>query len=261
MAWLAQLGHVAGRLVGQGLDLLYPPRCVFCKAEESEGEAALAVVCQTCRRILSTDGPRCSRCGEPISHCEHPSASVCRRCNRRPRFDGIVVLAGYDDEIRSAVLTAKRPGGELHAAGLATLLLNRHRETMCSWRLDLVVPVPMHWLRRATRGASSADVLARHVAKGLGLPARDIMWRTRATTMQNELPPEERAANVRDAFRATPAASGKRIMLVDDVSTTGSTLDVCRDALLAAGAASVFAAVMARADRGSDGIERGTRPR
>ncbi len=256
MSWLASLGQAAGRLAGHGLDLLYPPRCVFCRREEDEGGQAVAVVCGACRRLLSSDGPRCHGCGEPVAG-EGSEPIVCRRCRSRLRFEGIVVLSGYIDEIRSAVLATKRPGGELHAAALAMLLLERHRETMTAWQADLVVPVPMHWMRRVTRGTSSADILARHVAKGLVVPARRILYRTRATPMQNELPPEERPANVRGAFRSTKAAAGKKILLVDDVSTTGATLDACREALLSAGAAGVYAAVVARADRGGGMNERG----
>ncbi len=116
----------------------------------------------------------------------------------------------------------------------------RHAPRSCV-RFGAFYPTQMHCI-----GA----ILARHLAKGLGLPARGLLRRTRATPMQNELPPEDRAVNVRGAFRATATAAGQRIMLVDDVTTTGATLDACRQSLMAAGAASVYAAVVARADRG-----------
>ena len=246
MAWLTDLGRGAGRLAGQALDLLYPPRCVFCRAESVGGPPGEVVVCTACCQRLTSDGPRCPSCGEPAA-----APLPCRRCRGGTDRGGVAVLAGYDDEVRAAVLAAKRPGGELQAAGLATLLARQHRELFAAWRIDVVVPVPMHWLRRATRGTSSADLLARHLARRLELPCRGLVHRTRATRMQNELPPAERPANVRDAFRAMAGAAGRRILLVDDVMTTGGTLAACRQALVAAGAASVDAAVAARADRTS----------
>lgn len=246
MAWLASLGRRAGGLAGLGLDLLCPPRCVFCRVDVGDPPPGPAVVCGACRRRLSCDVPRCTACGSPAG----PTAE-CRRCRGRgPDCDGLVVLSSYADDVREAVLAGKRPAGEPGVAGLATLLVERHRDRLEEWNVDLVVPVPMHWTRRLLRGVSAADGLARGVAASLGLPCRPLLVRRRATRMQNELPPSERRANVRAAFRATPAAAARRCLLVDDVTTTGGTLSACRTALVAAGAAAVYAAVVARADAG-----------
>jgi predicted amidophosphoribosyltransferase len=159
-----------------------------------------------------------------------------------------VVLAAYADDLRAAVLAAKRPGGEILTTGLATLLAGKHGDQIAAWGIDLIVPVPMHWTRRMLRGTSAADGLARGVAAALGLPRRGVLIRTRATRMQNELEPAARRANVRAAFRATAVAAGRRVLVVDDVTTTGGTLAACRQALVAAGAAAVYAAAVARAD-------------
>lgn len=229
------------------LDLLCPPRCVFCGAERAGVAPRGPVTCDACANALSRNSPRCAACGEPAA-----DAGECVRCRgSRGRWDGIVVLAPYSDETRPLVLRAKRPGGEAVATGLADLLVGKHRATLEGWRIDVVVPVPMHWLRRVTRGTSAADEIARGVAAALGLPFRRMLRRIRRTPMQNELPFEDRRTNVAGAFRAVGPVAGRRILLVDDVTTTGSTLAACRRVLVEAAAAAVYAAVTARADRGA----------
>jgi ComF family protein len=161
------------------------------------------------------------------------------------------VLGSYGDQLRSAILRCKRPGGEPLVAALAGLLVARHRDTLGAWGIDLVVPVPMHWSRRMVRGVSAADELAAVIARLLRVPCRANLRRAVATRMQNELPVSQRQGNVATAFRSRGGVSSKTILVVDDVCTTGSTLAACSGCLKTAGASAVYAAVVAKADRSS----------
>lgn len=248
MGWFGSLRVLAAGLVAEGLDALLPPRCAVC-GHELAGRAGDrpggAPVCPACAATFGRDGARCLSCGAPGALVD---CTACR--GRRQGWDGIVVLGAYADELRDAVLRAKRPTGERVAAALAALLVHRRRDVLDAWSPDVVVPVPMHWLRRAVRGTSAADEIARGVAAGLGLPCRRLLRRTRATPMQNTLPAGERRGNVRGAFRVRGRLAGRRVLLVDDVTTTGATLAACGEAAVSAGAAAVYAAAVARADRG-----------
>ena len=226
------------------IDLVCPPRCAFCGADLPVTAAGGPMACASCADAISIDSVRCGSCGEPVR------SSECRCRGRCSDWDGIAVLASYGDGVRGQVLRAKRPAGESVAAALAGLLVAKHRETFTVWRIDAVVPVPMHWRRRLARGTNAADLLAAGIARRLGLPHRHLLRRRRATPMQNELPFDDRRGNVRNAFVASRRAAGHRVLLVDDVTTTGATLAECRRALVEAGASAVYAAVVARADRG-----------
>ena len=245
---------------GRGMDLLFPPRCPICRREPAgqpppqrrglhgrSSRSPEGQVCRECRVALRDDVIRCRRCGGPAR-----PAGGCGECCLRPcGWRNIAVLAGYQDALREAVLRAKRPAGEEVVGVLAALLCATHGAAIASWGIDRVVPVPMHWRRRLMRGTSAAEGLARALAADLRLPWSRELRRWRATPMQNELPAELRPGNVRDAFRARRRLPGARILLVDDVLTTGATLSACARVLLEGGAASVDVAVAARADRGT----------
>jgi len=161
----------------------------------------------------------------------------------------MLVLAAYGDLAKEAVVRAKRPAGEPVGIALGRRLGQLVRPSLAGVQLDMVIPVPMHWWRRAVRGTSSAAVLASAAARTLDLRMRHGVRRIRATGMQNTLPPEHRAANVRGAFRADRRVRGRKVLLVDDVITTGATVTACTHALLAAGAEDVYLAAVAKAER------------
>lgn len=231
------------------LDLLFPPRCSFClddipatSAHPSDRPGSL---CADCFRELTADSGRCMRCGGSHGH-----GQACRGGRHAADWEGIAVLGGYADPIREAVLRCKRPAGDPLARALGESIVAMYGEALAAWGIDCVVPVPMHWSRRALRGTSAAETLAQAVAALLGVRCCPALRRCRATRMQNELPVAARRANVSEAFALRRPVAGSRVLLVDDVCTTGSTLAACRRMLCEGQAAAVYAAVVARAEPG-----------
>lgn len=218
------------------LDALLPPRCVGCGARGAE-------VCPACLTAVRPLGPTCPRCSVPS-----PGARICRQCAARPS-PVRAVLAAYPfaGPLRAAILAFKYRGRTrllpFLSAALAAPLATRPLE------VDLVVPVPLSPARLRTRGFNQAELLAQPLATAHGWTlAPAALLRARDTPQQTRLPARERRANVAGAFAvAEPAAvQGRRVLLVDDVCTTGATLEACATPLLAAGAAGVWAIVVAR---------------
>lgn len=229
------------------LDAIYPPRCVVCRRAGS-------VVCADCLKSMhSPAAPTCSHCGATIPDDDRPAPRLCAECaagRRLAHFDGVRVAAEYAGAARTALLALKFGGQRRVAERLATLLTVPF---WCDIKIaDIVIPMPLHASRQRERGYNQAEALARAFASQQGLRLRsDLLERTRATEAQTRLSREERRRNVAGAFALTsPAAataiSGKHILLVDDVTTTGSTLDAAAEPLRAAGAASIWGLALAR---------------
>ena len=229
MRWLAAL-----------LDALAPPLCVLCRGPPS----GLPWLCSTCERRLELfTGARCLRCGAP----RPLPAPVCGACPDWPRrlqaARAAAPHAGTARELVHALkfhrrLEAARPLGHLAAAAGRDLALPRDA---------VVVPVPLHWRKRRRRGFNQADEIARVVAAELGLPRR-ARWLRRVRDNEGSVhrTPAGRRREARGAFRARADVSGRPLLLVDDVLTTGATLGACARACGRRGAAAVWAVTATR---------------
>jgi ComF family protein len=235
------------------LNLVYPPRCACCERAidvEETNRGRTARLCAACRDELDfwTDAC-CMRCGAAVGPNLEPPRD-CSHCRGdRFAFTETVALGRYQNKLRQAILAGKRSAGEPLLGELASCLLSLRGERLREQRAELVVPVPQHWRTRLWRAYNSAEVLATRISSELRIPlSLRVLSKIRATPSQVSLTPTERRQNLRGAFRTRFAGriAGKRILLVDDVLTTGSTAHRCAQTLKRAGAKEIFVAVIAR---------------
>ena len=220
-------------------DLLFPPRCVGC------GHAG-QLFCDRCAQaVIPIPHPYCPRCGQPQA-----GANLCAPC--RALADDPVARARaaaiYAPPLRAAIHALKYENQRQLAASLGRYLVAALGDAV--WQpltLDAVVPVPLHAERLATRGYNQSELLAAHLCHATGLPLESgWLERHRDTRPQVGLTRAERQVNVHDSFAAHAAVAGKRLLLIDDVYTTGATLRACAQAARVAGATTVYALTLAR---------------
>lgn len=216
----------------------YPPACAGC------GGAARDGLCAACLVAVAPPGPRCGRCGA----WGYEARAGCRTCcGRDLGVERVVAIGPYEGVLRLIVRRLKYGGRQSAARPLGRLL----GEKVAAARIaaDLVVPVPLDAGRERERGFNQAELIARDVARRLRIPlAHRALRRVRATRALFGLGARERREALAGAFAARDRAAiaGKRILLVDDVVTTGATVAACAAACRAAGAAAVHAACAAR---------------
>lgn len=227
-------------------DLIWPRVCLVCEAALSE--PAEVCVCPVCITALTTDPHlTCPRCSSTVG----PHADVaagCARCrNEQYRFASVTRFGLYDGRVRDAILDIKQPGGDALAEALGTLFATFRRERLMASSPQVIVPVPLHWSRWWTRRHNQAEAIARGMADVLGVPVLRTIRRVRATPKQASVTTAERRENLVGAFRSTsfPGVRGLRVLMVDDVLTTGATANAATEAVLAAGAAQVHVGILA----------------
>ena len=227
------------------LAVLLAPRCAACTAPLDR--PTLGPVCTVCwNSILPLTPPLCEQCGDPLPTWRLVSLPLarCPRCRRLSRpIDRSRAIGAYDGALRAIVHAFKYEGRRSLARPLGALMKARGADVLGD--ADVAVPVPLHPARRRERGFNQAEDLARHV----GLPILVALQRVRRTPPQADLPAGKRHGNVKGAFargRDFRLVSGQVVVVIDDVSTTGATLDACARVLKDCGAREVRALTAAR---------------
>lgn len=227
------------------MDLVFPPRCPLC----GEGIAAQTGVCGTCWNGLILPGePACTLCQRPFSDTA-PDGMICAPCMASPpRHDGVVAATLYNEPSRRLVLAFKHGGRIALAPFMARLLSARLSQVGEDW---LIVPVPLHRWRLWRRGFNQAALIAHGIARERRATlAVDALQRRKPTPSLGGLGRKARARALTGAITAHPGwrdrLKGARIVLVDDVLTSGATSDACISALKRAGASKVVIACFTR---------------
>jgi len=225
--------------------LLWPAVCVNCRATVVESDNGL---CSNCwgELMLCTGGDYCPRCGTDAGkYAILPTG--CPKCqDRKFYFDAIARGGVYQGALRRMILSFKSADRTELDRLLAFLADSALQGSVFASQIDTFVPVPLHWIRRLIRGYNQSLLMARKLTPA-DKPVNTDLVRIRRTKPQPGLSPTKRAANVAGAFavRKGHNFAGKNICLVDDIKTTGATLNECARVVKQAGAAKVFAVVLA----------------
>ena len=227
--------------------LLYPPVCAICRANIRAGRH----LCDQCdAKAIRIVAPFCQTCSEPFEGAI-TGAFTCANCAHRTiHFDAAVAAYRSRGIVREIVHSFKY-GRQIYLRHLVArwLYAALNDERLRERRFDIIVPVPLHPTRERERGFNQASLLAESLSAQISTPSQPLLERIRYTTTQTALDRAERMENLHNAFRLRKNADvrGLRVLLIDDVLTTGSTLSECARVLKRAGATSVHAATAARA--------------
>lgn len=215
------------------MTLVFPHKCAAC-GKTMPGKR-VEMLCETCdRQLHPITEPRCKRCSKPIADI---TQELCEDCSQRE----YVVSYGkalylYDERMQQVIRQFKYEGRFEIGNYFAERMADAFGEWIYRERLDMILPVPIHKKRLRFRGFNQAAVMAEYLGGCLGMPVlSDLLIRTEDTKPQKTLDMHKRIANLQKGFAVTKPVVGKRILLVDDIYTTGATLEACGKVLKKAG--------------------------
>lgn len=216
------------------LDLIYPVKCPFCGTVTGDG------ICEECRkRIQKIEEPYCMKCGKPVQEKEQ---EYCYDCGRKAHeFEEGRGLWLHKSPVSDALYAFKYQNRRIYGEIFGRELAETYGGYLRRKKVNLIIPIPLHRKKLRSRGYNQAEILARVLSEETGIPLETkLLVRQRATAPQKQLNDKARRKNIRGAFAARGTADGKNIVLVDDIYTTGSTLDEAARILRKAGAQNVF---------------------
>ncbi|MEI8295475.1 MAG: ComF family protein [Alphaproteobacteria bacterium] len=233
------------------IDSLLPPRCLRC----GENVSTSHTLCSGCwARLTFISAPQCCLCGWPFAFAADDQY-ICGSCLRKPPlFTKATAVFRYDEGIKPLILRFKHGDALDLSPRLSLWMAEAGKKADLFSSITALVPVPLHWRRLFMRRYNQASVLAQAIARTVDIPCHT-SWlrRKKATPPQGSGSKKQRFTNVRGAFRVPPskkdAVQGSRILLIDDVFTTGATLTECAKVLLKQGAAEVRVLTLARVSR------------
>ena len=229
-------------LFGQLLDLIFPPRCAICKKKDPN------MICDDClSKAVFIKAPICRTCGKPRN--KYFAGDLCEDCSREVMpFELARSVVLYDGAMKEAIHKFKFEGKRSLSKPLARFLLAYlERGDIPVGKIDVIVPLPLSGKRQMKRGFNQSELLAEEIARRFLIDVDNSSLRkVKDITPQFELSREKRLSNVKGAFSSLPM-TGKKVLLIDDIYTTGATVREASGALKSAGAGDVYVLTLARA--------------
>ena len=218
--------------------IFYPLRCPLCQNLMAGGKLE---ICDSCKKkIKKISEPRCKKCGRPIRLKEQEFCHDCQKKHHIYKEGAAIYL--YKEEIRKAVHRMKFHNQRIYAKIFGRIMAKEAKEKIRMWGIEAVIPVPMYRKKQKIRGYNQAELLAKEIADQLNLPLIcDFVARVRDTRPQKELEGKARENNLKKAFIITKNdVKLKKILIVDDIYTTGSTIDAVADVLKTYGGEEIY---------------------
>lgn len=220
------------------LDYVYPRTCPVCTKILAPGRGLVCGECQS--RLVYVKNPRCKKCGKPV---ENPGKEFCGDCNKKKHYynAGRVVWV-YTKEMRQSIYRFKYDNKREYADFYVSELVRLYGGWIKRLEVDAILPIPLHKSKYRKRGFNQAQVLSEAIGRELKIPVlSDILVRNKNTTAQKNLNDKERQENVKNAFKIVQnEVQLKKILLVDDIYTTGSTIDAAASILKGDGIEEVY---------------------
>lgn len=230
-------GELPKKVYQTVLDIVYPRTCPICGKITGKG----AKICPNCRNgLIYLQEPRCKKCSKALTTEE---AEYCYDCSRTEHsYDTGISVFSYNKAMRESVTAFKYHNKREYADFYVDEICNRYRNLMMTWKADGIIPVPIHKSKLTKRGFNQATLLARGISGTTGIPVYEkYLIRTKKTTPQKELNNRERKKNLKKAFLISDNnVKLNSVIIVDDIYTTGSTVDACAELLKEAGVEKVY---------------------